>query len=109
MTLEQVLQQGGLVAVCGMLIWLLREQGRRIAENNETWLELGRVVERLTGSVDRIELGLRESTVCPVTQITTEALRGHLTREGVPHRRRMDTVVREAFAERLGDEPREGR
>ncbi len=109
MTLEQILQQGGLVAVSGMLIWLLREQGKRLAESNATWLELGKVVERLTGSVERIEARLHESTLCPVTQITSETLREHVQREGVPHRRRMDAVVREAFAQGLAETPREGR
>lgn len=95
MTVEQIIQQGGLVAVCGMLIYLLREQGKKLADSNATWLQLGQIVERLTGSVERMEHRLDRAAVCPVTGATSEVLADAARQAGGTVQHQVQTIVRE--------------
>lgn len=108
MTLEQILQQGGLLSVCGMLVFLLREQGKRLAENNSTWVQLGQIVERLTGSVERIEQRLDKAAICPVSGATMTVLQRAAEDAGGPARRQTDAIMHEQLRRavaRLDDQP----
>jgi hypothetical protein len=109
MSLEWILQQGGLLTVCGMLIWLLREQGKRTQQTADAYMQFGaqyaealtRVSESLTRQghiLDRIEQNLAANHLCPVTQVSTELLREAADSPG-GGRRKVDTILRKAMAE----------
>lgn len=109
-TLEQVLQQGGLVAVCGMLIWLLKEQGKRLTENAQAYMAFGERTSKaltelsqgqalMTATLRDIVETMRSDTVCPVMRVTAEELRAGDT----AGRRRVDALVRARLDEAHGE------
>jgi hypothetical protein len=114
MSLEWILQQGGLLTVCGMLVWLLREQGKRTQQTADAYMRFGaeyaealtKVTEGLARQgviLDHIEQHLRANHLCPVTQVTSEMLReGMEAPDG--GRRRVDAILRAAVKDAVKDE-----
>lgn len=114
--LVELVKQGGFALLAGVMFLVYRhdakvakddlrkvaeEYAKKQAESATAWMTFGQaqgaLMERLTGAIERIEHRLDESTMCPVTSVTNEALREAM-RDGHAHsdRRRIDRVVAHA-------------
>jgi hypothetical protein len=92
-----------------MLVWLLREQGKRTQQTADAYMQFGaqyaealtKVAEGLNRQghiLDRIEQNLSANHLCPVTQVSSELLREAADSPG-GGRRKVDTILRKAIAD----------
>jgi len=135
--LIELIKQGGFALLAGIIFFVYRadqkanakalldaherqlkqiaEISQRQTESATAWMQFGKeqgaLMERIASTLERIETKQAETTTCPVTQVTTEALREAVSSgRPVPGRPRVDHIVAQAVRAAIRSEaaaPRE--
>lgn len=110
---------GAVLALVMFLIWrkdskqnatdikvLAEKYAFQQAESAAAWMahgkELGQLMARTAGALERIEARMESTTTCPVTHVTAEMLRESATAPD-GGRRRMDVLMRQAWQRAASD------